>query len=74
MAFDGWTFPNTLSFIGLLPNLIHEGKIKPILFDYIPIDVGHTSATIAERVHKTLRMFHLETSVSICIFFHTDLD
>lgn len=66
LAFDGWTSPNTLSFIGLNIFFLFEGQICSVLLDYIPIKVGHTGIAIADRVCGML--IDLQLEIAVCIF------
>lgn len=73
IAIDGWTAANTTTFIGLMIYLLLKGKLRPILLDYIPIEVGHTGQAIAERVQATLTAYRIETQVGFSSLFVTQL-
>ncbi|KDQ09809.1 hypothetical protein BOTBODRAFT_92513, partial [Botryobasidium botryosum FD-172 SS1] len=45
---DGWSSPNTISFLGIMLHFFHEGRMQKLILDFIPMTEVHTGKQLAQ--------------------------
>ncbi|KDQ05969.1 hypothetical protein BOTBODRAFT_94603, partial [Botryobasidium botryosum FD-172 SS1] len=45
---DGWSSPNTISFLGVTLHFHHEGAMRRLILDFLPMTKSHTGVELAE--------------------------
>ncbi|KAJ3537168.1 hypothetical protein NMY22_g5713 [Coprinellus aureogranulatus] len=60
---DGWTSPNTISYLGVTVQFVKDGAIATFPLDFIKLTKAHTGCYLAMRLAQTIQEFRLGDKV-----------
>ncbi|KDQ05752.1 hypothetical protein BOTBODRAFT_90260, partial [Botryobasidium botryosum FD-172 SS1] len=54
IGIDGWSSPNTISFLGVMLHFHHKGAMHHLILDFLPMTKSHTGVELTKEIAKCL--------------------